>query len=298
MWRHNSEFSAFAIGRFSSSIAVLTHRLRQGESRQPIAFHRTGDTAVYTAIQRVSHRGDQPSFLATSFREMKELGTRLRFLLLTLSSFVFLLTAKLALPRRSIDTQRCHSPIPTGGESISSVPTAHPFSYCPLAFGRRGVASGHFRHLLRPSPRLSVPASALVSLLRSCHRAARHTFSCSPPTGPPSSSSSPLPPFVQYFRRSIPRDGGARNALHSQASPVARPGFVLRRGVIPGWPQVRPLIALPPIAGSSPAQPPLAIEPRSKTSSDSSRTRHTRQLTGCSVTRRVPSVRPPAPTRL
>ena len=32
-------------------------------SRQPIAFHRTGDTAVYTAIQRVSHRGDQPSFL-------------------------------------------------------------------------------------------------------------------------------------------------------------------------------------------------------------------------------------------
>ena len=41
---------------------------------------------------------------------------------------------------------------------------AHPFSYCP-----------------------------------SCHRAARHMFSCSPPTGPPSSSSSPLPPFVQYF---------------------------------------------------------------------------------------------------
>ena len=32
-------------------------------SRHPIAFHRSGDTAVYTAIQRVSHRGDQPSFL-------------------------------------------------------------------------------------------------------------------------------------------------------------------------------------------------------------------------------------------
>ena len=32
-------------------------------SWQPIAFHRTGYTAVYTAIQRVSHRGDQPSFL-------------------------------------------------------------------------------------------------------------------------------------------------------------------------------------------------------------------------------------------
>ena len=52
------------------------------------------------------------------------------------------------------------------------------------------------------------------------------------------------------------------------------------------------------IAGSSPAPPPLAIEPRSKTSSDSSRTSHTRQLTGSSVTRRVPSVRPPTPTRL
>ena len=33
------------------------------QAGQPIAFHRTGDTAVYTAIQRVSHRGDQPSFL-------------------------------------------------------------------------------------------------------------------------------------------------------------------------------------------------------------------------------------------
>ena len=42
-------------------------------------------------------------------------------------------------------------------------------------------------------------ASALVLLLRSCHRAAHHSSSCSPPTAPPSSSSSPLPPFVQYF---------------------------------------------------------------------------------------------------
>ena len=42
-------------------------------------------------------------------------------------------------------------------------------------------------------------ASALVLLLRSCHRAAHRSFSCSPPTAPPSSSSSPLPPFVQYF---------------------------------------------------------------------------------------------------
>ena len=76
---------------------------------------------------------------------------------------------------------------------------AHPFSYCPLAFGWCGVASRHFRHLPRPSPRWFDAASAQVLLLRSCHRAARHTFSCSPPTGPPSSSSSPLPPFVQYF---------------------------------------------------------------------------------------------------
>ena len=51
------------------------------------------------------------------------------------------------------------------------------------------------------------------------------------------------------------------------------------------------------IAGSSPAPPALAIRPCSKNSSDSSRTRHTRQLTGSSVTSRVPSVRPAAPTR-
>ena len=50
-----------------------------------------------------------------------------------------------------------------------------------------------------PQSPLVDAASALVLLLRSCHRAARHTISCSPPTGPPSSSSSPLPPFVQYF---------------------------------------------------------------------------------------------------
>ena len=66
------------------------------------------------------------------FSEYHTEKTSLRFLLLTLSSFVVLFTAKLALPRRSSDTQRCHSPIPTGGESISSVPTRSSVQLLPV----------------------------------------------------------------------------------------------------------------------------------------------------------------------
>ena len=49
---------------------------------------------------------------------------------------------------------------------------AHPFSYCPLAFGWRGVASRHFRHLPRPSPRWSMPRAPWF-------------FSCGRATAPP-----------------------------------------------------------------------------------------------------------------
>ena len=48
------------LSRGSSSFRIDSAK---DTSRHPIAFHRTGDTAVYTVIQRVSHRGDQPSFL-------------------------------------------------------------------------------------------------------------------------------------------------------------------------------------------------------------------------------------------
>ena len=49
---------------------------------------------------------------------------------------------------------------------------AHPFSYCPLAFGWHGVASRHFRHLPRPSPRWSMPRAPWF-------------FSCGRATAPP-----------------------------------------------------------------------------------------------------------------
>ena len=49
---------------------------------------------------------------------------------------------------------------------------AHPFSYCPLAFGWRGMASRHFRHLPRPSPRWSMPRAPWF-------------FSCGRATAPP-----------------------------------------------------------------------------------------------------------------
>ena len=119
-------------------------------SRHPIAFHRSGDTAVYT-------------------------------------------------PRRSSDTQRCHSPFPTGGESISSVPTRSSVQLLPVGVWLAWNGFAPFSPSSSPQSPLVDAASALVLLLRSCHRAAHHSFSCSPPTAPPSSSSSPLLPFVQSF---------------------------------------------------------------------------------------------------
>ena len=133
------------------------------------------------------------------FSEYHTEATSLRFLLLTLSSFVVLFTAKLALPRRSSDTQRCHSPFPTGGESISSVPTRSSVQLLPVGVWLAWNGFAPFSPSSSPQSPLVDAASALVLLLRSCHRAAHHSFSCSPPTAPPSSSSSPLPPFVQYF---------------------------------------------------------------------------------------------------
>ena len=133
------------------------------------------------------------------FSEYHTEATSLRFLLLTLSSFVVLFTAKLALPRRSSDTQRCHSPIPTGGESISSVPTRSSVQLLPVGIWLAWNGFAPFSPSSSPQSPLVDAASGLVLLLQSCHRAAHHSFFCSPPTAPPSSSLSPLPPFVQYF---------------------------------------------------------------------------------------------------
>ena len=75
-------------------------------------------------------------------------------------------------------------------------------SLLPVGVGWRGVASRHFVIFLAPVPACRCPRAYphIGIFLRSCHRAARRTLiSRSPPTGPPSSSLSPFPPFVQYF---------------------------------------------------------------------------------------------------
>ena len=108
----------------------------------------------------------------TLFSEYHTEAISLRFLLLTLSSFGALFTAKLALPRRSSDTQRCHSPIPTGGESISSVPTRSSVLLLHVGFWLAWSGFAPFRHLPRPSPRWSMPRAPWF-------------FSCGRATAPP-----------------------------------------------------------------------------------------------------------------
>ena len=108
----------------------------------------------------------------TLFSEYHTEAISLRFLLLTLSSFVALFTAKLALPRRSSDTQRCHSPIPTGGESISSVPTRSSVLLLHVGFWLAWSGFAPFRRLPRPSPRWSMPRAPWF-------------FSCGRATAPP-----------------------------------------------------------------------------------------------------------------
>ena len=182
-WRH-IKFSAFAIGRFASWTGVHIDSAKD-INRQPIAFHRTGDAAVYTSIQRVSHQGDQPSLFS------------LRALFVRCFA-----TAKLALPRLSSDTQRHHSPMSTERESNSTVPSRSSVQLLPVWLAWSGFA---------PFPPSSSPQSPLVD--------ARERPGSSPAVVPPrlrsyvllftsngtsaSSSSSPLPPFVQYS--SFPR---------------------------------------------------------------------------------------------
>ena len=142
-WLHKP--SAFAIGRFSSWIGICTYRPRQGH--QP-PTHRKGDAAVYTTIQRVSHPGR--SAFVRCFAHC--------------SAFV----CSVGSPPSS------RSPASAGIPSSAAVlclpemsrilpfQAARPFRYWPLAFGWRGLASRHFRHLPRPSLRWAMPASALV----------------------------------------------------------------------------------------------------------------------------------------
>ena len=119
---------------------------------------------------------------------------------------------------------------------------AHPFSYCPLAFGWRGVASRHFSPSSSSQSPLVDAASALVLLLRSCHRAAHHTFFCSPPTAPPSSSSSPLPANPEWSSRSSSlatrRQEGVSGSQEVQPLIFSHYPLPGRRLRIPGGPAV------------------------------------------------------------
>ena len=155
-WRHNSEFSAFAIGRFSSWIAVLTHRLRQGHKPAtdrvpPYRRYR----CIYSYSASITPR--RPAFVSCCWRSLRSLSCSplsWRFLASAVipsgATVLFLLGVSRFRPFRR----------------------AHPFSYCPLAFGWRGVASRHFRHLPRPSPRWSMPRAPWF-------------FSCGRATAPP-----------------------------------------------------------------------------------------------------------------
>ena len=155
-WRHNWEFSAFAIGRFSSWIAVLTHRLRQGHKpatdRVP-PYRRYG--CIYSYSESITPR--RSAFVSCCWHSLRSLSCS-------------------PLSWRSLAS----AVIPSGATVLFLLEVsrfrpfrpAHPFSYCPLAFGWHGVASRHFRHLPRPSPRWSMPRAPWF-------------FSCGRATAPP-----------------------------------------------------------------------------------------------------------------
>ena len=154
----------------------------------------------------------------TLFSKYHTEAISLRFLLLTLSSFVALFTAKLALPRRSSDTQRCHSPIPTGGESISSVPTRSSVLLLHVGFWLAWSGFAPFRHLPRPSPRWSMPRAPWF-------------FSCGRATAPPIIRSPvhlpqhlrPAPEATPALRPVFLVPARARIATHSCAHATAYP---------------------------------------------------------------------------
>ena len=131
------------------------------------------------------------------FSEYHTEATSLRFLLLTLSSFVVLFTAKLALPRRSSDTQRCHSPIPTGGESIPSVPTRSSVQLLPVgvwlawewlraifAIFLAPVPAGRCREHPGSSPAVVPPRRPSFVLLFTSHGTSVHLLKSTPALRP------------------------------------------------------------------------------------------------------------------
>ena len=144
------------------------------------------------------------------FSEYHTEATSLRFLLLTLSSFVVLFTAKLALPRRSSDTQRCHSPIPTGGESISSVPTRSSVQLLPVGVWLAWNGFAPFSPSSSPQSPLAMPRAPWF-------------FSCGRATAPPII---PSPVHLPRHLRPAPQ-------VHSRPSSSISP-FIFSHYPLPG----------------------------------------------------------------
>ena len=156
------KFSAFAIG-FSWWIGVLRPYTSTPATNQLVTdrvppYRRYCCTYSY---QRVSHRSHSAFVFCSA---------RLRLL--------FLLTAKLALPRLSSATQRYHSPMPTGDESYFTVPSRSSVHLLPA-----GVFAGVewlraiFAAFLAPVPASRCPREPWL-----------HTgivFSCGRATAPP-----------------------------------------------------------------------------------------------------------------
>ena len=163
-------------------------------------------------------------------------------------------SARLSATREPYPVRTCFQPFVVTRPSSARVrfrTTRGCFSRAPHSpIGRQRGVSGPREGEPFISTRLSAPKVTHPDR-GGTHRRPRTPQADRPPHPTRSWAAAPGPPHCPRAGmgvaagplQAIPRDTGTRNALHSQASPVARPCFVLRRGVIPGWPWVRSLIA-------------------------------------------------------
>ena len=136
---------------------------------------------------------------------------------------------------------RCNSPIRRQGFDLGPRGCSSCAPHSPIC-RQRGVSAPREGEPLI-STRLSAPKVTHPDR-GGTHRRPRTPQADRPPHPTRSWAAAPGPPHCPRAGmgvaarplQAIPRDAGARNALHSEASPVARPCFVLRRGVIPRWP--------------------------------------------------------------
>ena len=134
----------------------------------------------------------------------------LRSLICSQRSFVVLLTAKLALPRLSSGTQRRLSPMSNGGESNSTVPSRSSVQLLPFRVWLAWSGFAPFSPSSSPqSPLVDAHERPGSTLPYSCHRAARRTFSRSPPTD--------LRPVTQAHSRYSSSISRSHSRIHGHA---------------------------------------------------------------------------------